>query len=209
MRTVVGWGTICLLLLAVVLVPFVLFEAQAAGAVDALLLGNHGRQFLAVALGALLAADIFLPVPSSLVSTACGSLLGFGGGMLVSWVGMTAGCVLGYVLGAVAGRPVVARLGGEKEMTRVELALERRGQWMIILFRAMPVLAEVSVMFAGVCRMPLGRFLSTSALANLGISAAHAGVGARAVGAGSFLLAFAGALLLPATACLIARLLKT
>lgn len=208
-RAVFGWGAVCALCLALTLVPFFLFETKIMGAVDVLLREYHGRQLLAVALGALLAADIVLPVPSSLISTACGSLLGFWGGMFVSWVGMTAGCVVGYFIGSSAGAGTVNYLAGERELARVSRVAERHGPWVIILFRAVPVLAEVSAMFAGVCRMPLWRFVGISALSNLGISAAYAWVGSAAADANSFLLAFVGALVFPAIPWGLARLFKS
>lgn len=208
-RTVFGWGAVCALCLGLTLVPFFLFESKIMGAVDVLLREYHGRRLLALALGALLAADIVLPVPSSLISTACGSLLGFWGGVLVSWAGMTAGCVVGYFIGSSVGVGAVKRLAGEAELERVGRMAERHGPRVIILFRAVPVLAEVSVMFAGVCRMPVGRFAVFSALSNLGISAAYAGVGSAAADVNSFLLAFAGALLFPAIPWGLAKLFKS
>ncbi|MFP2910634.1 DedA family protein, partial [Pyxidicoccus sp. 3LFB2] len=63
-------------------------------------------------LGGLLAGDIFLPVPSSLVSTAAGGLLGFWGGLATNWVGMMGACAVGYALGARAGTSALRSHGG-------------------------------------------------------------------------------------------------
>ena len=54
--------------------------------------------------------------------------------------------------------------------------------------------------------MPLRQFTLLVALSNLGLSLAYAAVGAYSVGRESFVLAFAGALLLPAIALGIARI---
>ena len=59
------------------------------------------------------------------------------------------------------------------------------------------ILAEAAVLFAGMGKMPFTRFILLSTLANLGVSAAYAAIGAFAAGVNSFLLAFAGAMLLP------------
>lgn len=53
--------------------------------------------------------------------------------------------------------------------------------------------------------MPWRGFLTASLLANLGISATYAAVGASAARAGSFLLFFAGMVLLPAAALWLVR----
>jgi len=157
-------------------------------------------------LAGLLAADVVLPVPSSLVSTACGVLLGLWGGALVSWLGMTAGSVAGYWLGSKVGRRAAERLVRRQDLERVGRAAARFGDWVIILFRAVPVLAEASVVFAGALRMPRARFLVLSGLSNLGISLAYAAVGAFSVKVESFLLAFGGAILVPLAAMLVAML---
>lgn len=151
-----------------------------------------------------LAADIVLPVPSSLLSTAAGALLGFAGGTLTSWLGMTAGCLIGFLL---SRRVPGEKMLGPAEMQRVRNAQQRYGDWMLMLFRAVPVLAEASVFFAGLTLMPLRRFLLITATSNLGISLAYAGTGAFFAGRESFLMAFAGAIAIPAVAMLGARLL--
>lgn len=115
---------------------------------------------------------------------------------------------MGYVLGARAGAATVRRLAGEAELERVARAAERHGHWFLLLFRGVPVLAEASVVFAGLSRMSPHRFLVTCALSNLGISASYAAVGASSMEAGSFLLLFAGWVLLPALALLLVRGMK-
>jgi uncharacterized membrane protein YdjX (TVP38/TMEM64 family) len=151
-------------------------------------------------LAGLLALDVLLPVPSSLVSTAAGAMLGFWGGVASSWLGMTAGCLLGYWLGTRA--PLSA------DMERVARARNRYGDLALVLFRAVPVLAEASVLFAGFTRMPRARFLRVTALSNLGISAAYAGAAVYSARKESFLLAFGGAMAIPAAGLLVARLLR-
>lgn len=208
-RSLILWTSVILFILLVILVPFFLFETGINRYIDGLIEGGGSRALLAAVLSGFLAADVFLPVPSSLVSTASGALFGLPAGTLVSWIGMTAGCLIGYLVGLKAGAPLIERLAGRSELDRAERARERYGAWTIILFRAVPVLAEVSVLLAGLSRMPAGRFLLLSALSNLGISAAYAAVGAMAYGSGAFLIAFAGAILLPAAAMGVVRLLRS
>jgi hypothetical protein len=137
-----------------------------------------------------------------------GTLLGFWSGLLVSWCGMTIGCLLGYVFGARAGRPAVAHLIRMAEIERVEHTAERYGHWVLILFRAVPVLAEISVVFAGISHIRAGCFITVTASSNLGISLVYTGIGFAAADAASFLLAFTGAILVPGIAWFIVKVLE-
>ena len=67
------------------------------------------------------------------------------------------------------------------------------------------MLAEAAVIMAGVARMPFGRFMVWTGLANLGISVIYAATGALAMSWNSFLLALAAAILLPLVALLATR----
>ena len=67
------------------------------------------------------------------------------------------------------------------------------------------MLAEASVVFSGLARIPLARFATVMILANFGIAAAYAAVGAYAMRLDSVLLAFAGATALPAAFMLLTR----
>ena len=179
------------LTLALILVPFFLFGEQIERATLRFVESPPAWWATASVLTGILALDVVLPVPSSLVSTAAGALLGFWGGLVASWTGMSAGCLLGYWLGTRVPR----RFSG---MDRVRAARDRYGDWVLVLSRAVPVLAEASVLFAGFTRMPRARFFWITALSNLGISLAYVGAAAYSARQESFLLAFAGAIVVPA-----------
>ena len=201
----VRWAVLWTLLIAVVLVPFLIFEKQFEALATWLAAGNASGWATAGAVGALLALDVFLPVPSSIVSTGAGVLLGFWPGAAVIWIGMTLGCVIGYVFGAYASVPA-RRLVGEQRLANAGKVMDRYGPWAIVICRPIPVLAESSVVFAGLVKSPIGPFLWLTALADLGIALAYAAVGAFSMAAGSFLLTFAGAIALPGIALLAGRL---
>jgi uncharacterized membrane protein YdjX (TVP38/TMEM64 family) len=197
----VRWEILWTILIAVVLVPFLIFEKQFEQLATWLAHGNASGWATAGAIGALLALDVFLPVPSSIVSTGAGVLLGVWPGAAVIWIGMTLGCIIGYVFGAYAAGPA-RRLVGADGLTDAGKIMERYGPWAIIICRPIPVLAESSVVFAGLVRSPVGPFLWLTALADAGIAIAYAAVGAFSMQAGSFLLTFAGAIALPGLALL-------
>ena len=198
------WAIVWAILIGLVLIPFFLFESE-FNAFAARMTGTGTAAWLAgLSIFGLLALDVVLPVPSSIVSTAAGVLLGVWLGAAVVWAGMMVACLLGYGLGAKAAG-AAHRFVGEDGLRRAESLMRRYGDYTIILCRPVPVLAEASVIFAGLVGAPLGRFVVLSVLSNLGIALGYAAFGAYSMRIDSFLAAFLGALLLPGLAILIAR----
>ena len=200
-QNIVRWLLLCGGVLAIILVPFFLFgEKIETWTEDFLESSTDQAGWIAMVLGALLASDVLVPIPSSLTSTAAGLFLGFAAGTLTSLTGMTISCILGYWLGGRFGRPLASRLVGDHELTRLERLSQRVGNWVIVISRPVPVLAEASVLFAGISGMSTYQFLLLSILSNLGISVVYAAVGAFSATTNSFLLAFAGSILVPLVA---------
>ena len=194
-------------MLSLIIVPFIGFGADfERWAADSIQLANLPL-VVALLVAGLLAADVLLPVPSSVVSTASGAFLGWPLGAVVSAVGMTLGCVLGFVVGRTTGRAATNRLVGPRELQRLSAAADRHGDWVLVSARAVPVLAEASTVFAGMSGMSLRRFLCLVTLSNLGISLVYAAVGNYAVDVSSFLLAVAAAVMLPVLAAALFRTL--
>jgi uncharacterized membrane protein YdjX (TVP38/TMEM64 family) len=199
------WTLVTLLLLALILVPFFLFEDSFNALADQLVRGGSSPGYVAAAIVGLLASDVFLPIPSSIVSAAAGVLLGFWRGAAAVWIGMMAACLLGYVFGARASA-AARRFVGDDGMARAAAVANRYGDLAIVLSRPVPVLAEASVIFAGIVHRPFGRFLSLTLWSNLGIAVGYAAIGAFSMRVESFLLAFIGAIALPGVAILTSRL---
>jgi len=200
------WLLLGLIIFAFILVPFFLFgDIIATWTQDFLKSASERSVLVAVVLSALLAIDIFLPVPSSVVSTAAGLFLGFTGGMMTSLVGMTVSCTLGFWLGVRYGRPIASRLVGADELQRLDDIRRQVGDWLIVVARPVPVLAEASVLFAGMSRMPTYRFMGLTTLSNFGISTVYAAIGALSATLNSFLLAVAASILVPLLAMIIMR----
>ena len=192
------WLLLWAVVVAIILLPFFVVGGYIDTWTREFLASASGQPVLvAVVLGLLLATDILLPVPSSVVSTAAGLFLGFAAGLVTSLAGMTVSCIAGFWLGAGLGRPMASRMVGTGELKRLENMSRRFGDWIIVIARPVPVLAEASVLFAGMSRMPASRFMLLSTLSNLGISAAYAAIGAMSATINSFLFAMAGAILIP------------
>jgi uncharacterized membrane protein YdjX (TVP38/TMEM64 family) len=200
----VRWFLVSVALLAVVLVPFVLFEDQFNALAARLAAGDGPTWTTALAIAGLLASDCLLPIPSSIVSATAGVLLGFARGTAVVWAGMMVSCGIAYVIGRRA-ESGTKRFVGDASFERVTHLSQHYGNFALVVCRPVPVLAEASVIMAGVTRMPVARFLITCALSNLGVAVGYAAIGAFSMRFDSFLLAFLLSLAIPGLGMLIAR----
>jgi uncharacterized membrane protein YdjX (TVP38/TMEM64 family) len=172
-------GAATLLLLALILIPFFLFGADMEARSAAL--AAAGRGAIASGGAALLALDIILPVPSSLLATAIGAALGPWLGTLVNATGLTLGCAAGLLLGR-SGSPLARRMLGSALFERFTAASARNGIVLILACRAVPVLGEASIVAAGAGRAPFGPALAAAAAANLVIGAVYAFAGTAPFG---------------------------
>ncbi len=189
-----------------VIIPFLIWGDAVNAAAGSLIGQAQERRLLTgLALTALLAVDILLPVPSSLVSTACGMTMGFVGGTAASFMGMTISVLGGYLLGRFSAAYAEKMIGSaETEMLRRFQA--RYGVWLLLLMRPVPVLAEVSVLFSGISRCPFLIVFLMTALGNLAVSAAYAAVGVWGGLSDSFIPAFLASIALSGLLMLLARI---
>jgi uncharacterized membrane protein YdjX (TVP38/TMEM64 family) len=205
MKNRLGWAAVLAVLLALILIPFFLWEDAFTQKAAELAKADAAPALMALAFAGLLAADVALPVPSSLVSVLAARLLGFFPGCLTIWLGMTAGCLAGYWLGAKGGAKAAEKFVGAPELERARGLALRFGAPFLAVSRAVPVLAEASVILAGMTGMPLRRFMAVTSLSNLGIALIYSMLGTLQLQEGSLLLAIGGAVMFPALAILGAR----
>jgi uncharacterized membrane protein YdjX (TVP38/TMEM64 family) len=203
-----SWALIAGVLLIVILIPFFLFEKEVNSWVERSTRPELRRASIAAAVVLLLGVDVFLPIPSSVVSTTAGATLGFSAGLAASATGMTLGCLLAHLCGRKWGLRLVRRFVRDRDFEVVSDRYRRNAGWALAAMRPVPVLAEASTLFAGVTGMPLPMFLTITTLANIGISAVYCAAGARAVSGSSFLLAFAASLALPGLAMAVSHFLR-
>jgi len=173
-----------LLVLLIPVVPFLLFGDESEAwfthhVLDSPWLSENGWQAALAVTGALM-ADILLPVPSSAVMTFAGAKFGSILGTLINWIGLSLSCALGYGIGLLCGLPLLSRFSRADELAETTRWINRFGHWILAGFRGLPVLAEASVLLAGVYRMPAVRFLAPVLLANFAIASLYAVVGSVA-----------------------------
>ncbi|MBX7165357.1 MAG: VTT domain-containing protein [Pirellulales bacterium] len=154
---------------------------------------------------AALAADVLIPIPSSFVSTLAGAKLGIGAATLVSWLGMTLGAFGGFALARAGGRPLLARLARPDDVARLEGLAERLGPSLLVATRAVPVLAEASVLLLGTTRLAWKRFAPPVVLANFGIALVYGILGALAMDYAVMAFALVGSIAVPVAATWLAR----
>ena len=191
------WILLALTALALIIVPFALYGDWFAERVSGLLGSGAARPVVAVSVVGLLASDVVAPVPSSLVATAAGMLLGLGPGAAASWIGMQTGALVGYAVGNTAGAAAARRFVGRPSL---ETAASLHSRWAaasLVASRAVPVLAEASVVAAGAASMPIGKFAWATGLSNAAIAVVYAAVGAHALEANAFALAFVASVVVP------------
>lgn len=153
----------------------------------------------------ILAADVLVPVPSSFVSTLAGARLGIAAATVASWLGMTLGACAGFGLARLGGRPLLARLVRADDVARLEHLGARLGPTVLVVTRAVPVLAEASVFFLGATRLSWARFVGPVALANLGIALVYSVVGQVAWQQAAIVPALVASVVLPVAATWLAR----
>lgn len=182
---------------AVPLVPWLLWGARLDHAVAAWLDPPPTAPVLAAAEIGVLAADILLPVPSSLVATLGGASLGVIAGTACAWLGMTLGSCAGWLLGRAAGIRGAVPVDAETRAF-VEAKQCRYGPLVVVVTRPLPILAEAAALMAGSAGMPGRVFLAAAAPANLAIAFAWSLAGSLGRDADSLQWVAVAALAVPA-----------
>lgn len=144
---------------------------------------NPGAGAALVIVG-LLAVDVFLPVPSSLVMVLSGAVFGVAWGAGLALVGSVGGEWLGFELVRRYGRSMAGRLVGESELATLSRFFDQFGTIAIIVSRPLPVVMETMSVVAGLSAMSRGAFLLASLIgtAPIAVVYAYAGAVSREVG---------------------------
>jgi uncharacterized membrane protein YdjX (TVP38/TMEM64 family) len=177
-----------LLVFAVLLVPIIpwaIFGPAMESGIEGLLahVGTTASARLGIGAAgvALLAADSFLPVPSTIVMSSLGLSFGILVGGILASLGLALSGLIAYLACRRFGRRVALRIAGEKGMQRLESATRRLGPAVIAITRAVPVAQEATACLAGLSEMPMSSFLPALLLGSVATGFAYAAIGASAM----------------------------
>jgi uncharacterized membrane protein YdjX (TVP38/TMEM64 family) len=125
--------------------------------------------FLILAL-AILHSVVFYP--AEIVDAAAGFAYGFFPALVLVMFGWILNGLICRAIGQSIARPLLDRWFGEERFERAERAIERGGPTLLLAMRLIPILPFSIVSYAaGAARVPLWRFLWTTVLGYLPITA--------------------------------------
>lgn len=118
---------------------------------------------------ALIHAVVFYP--AEIVDAAAGFAYGFFPALALMTAGWLLSGLFCWAVGHRVARPLLDRWFGEERFERVEQAIERGGPTLLLAMRLIPILPFSVVSYAaGAARVPLWRFVWTTALGYLPIT---------------------------------------
>jgi uncharacterized membrane protein YdjX (TVP38/TMEM64 family) len=159
-------------------VPFLILGASFEARVRDWIQSEVSPLTQALAVAGALAADIFLPIPSSAVITYAGGVIGFAATVVASWLGLTAGCVVGFGLARWFGQSFATRFSSQQDLSVLRHSVDRYGPIALLVTRPLPILAEACVLLTGTTRLPWTRFVAPIAVGNAIVSVVYAACGA-------------------------------
>lgn len=128
---------------------------------------------------ALIWADVFLPVPQTVVIVALGIIYGTLIGGLLGSLGLITGGLLGYALMRTSVRRVVERFVGARSLKKMERLFDHRGAWAVVFTRSFPYsVPEIMVFLAGLAGMPMRKFIAALTIGSVPVAFAFAALGA-------------------------------
>jgi len=139
---------------------------------------SHAGAGSAALLIGLLAADLFLPVPSSLVMVLSGAAFGVLWGSIFSLIGSIGGEWLGFELVRRYGLSASRRLVGDEDLSKMRAIMAKHGAAAVLVTRALPVVMETMSVVAGLSTMPRRSFLLASLAGTLPVAVIYAYAGA-------------------------------
>ncbi len=157
---------VSVIIVTLVMLPFLLAGDWFETAGDLLIAKNPGVYLLSLIIIAALTLDVLLPVPSSLVALGAGTLIGGVWGFAVLFTGFMAGAYFGYYLGRYPGRFALARMTSPRTCAQVERYMDASSPLALFICRPVPILAETTVVLAGMGGLSVLKFTGLMLLSN-------------------------------------------
>lgn len=169
--------------LLVPVIPFFILSGYIDPWADQLLEGTLFKDqpvLFGLVVVALLVVDIVLPLPSTIICTVSGGVFGGFLATIICWIGLNLSAGVGYYLSMYLGRPFAVRYTNPDRMEETADMINRMGPWALAICRALPVLAEASVLYVGLYRMKLRYFWPPILISNLLLAFAYCVLGSAA-----------------------------
>jgi len=132
---------------------------------------------------ALIHAVVFYP--AEIVNAAAGFAYGFWAALALMMAGWLLSGLLCFAVGRSVARPLLDRWFGTERFERTEAAIERGGVTLLLAVRLLPIVPFSLVSYAaGAARVPLWRFVWTTTLGYLPLTALFVYFGTRLEGLG-------------------------
>lgn len=204
------------LILALPLIPFLLWDQELEKAiVEWTRTCGSDPWIITGGVTAALAVDLFLPIPSSVLSVFCArhlssivtpSWLGLTLAAFSIWLGMTLGALSAFLLGKLGGQTLARKWVGEEEFARMQKIGNERGAMILVVLRAVPLFAEAAALALACSGVKFWKtFFVPVALSNLGIALIYCILGSSDNGL-PFWAVFLASITIPAVVSLLARL---
>jgi uncharacterized membrane protein YdjX (TVP38/TMEM64 family) len=132
---------------------------------------------------ALALVHAFVFYPAEILDAAAGFVYGFGPALALTMFGWLLSGLLCFAIGRSLARPLLDRWLGIERFERTEAAIERGGPTLLIAVRLIPIVPFSLVSYAaGAARVPTWRFVWTTAVGYLPITALSVYFGTRLEG---------------------------
>jgi uncharacterized membrane protein YdjX (TVP38/TMEM64 family) len=124
-----------------------------------------------------------VPYPAEIINAAAGFAYGFWEAILLVTVGWMASALLCWAFGRSVARPLLDRWFGAERFERIEGMIERGGVTLLLAVRLIPIVPfSLAGYAAGAARVPLWRFMWTTLVGYMPITALAVYFGTRLEG---------------------------
>lgn len=199
------YAIVAAIIAVLILVSFLLVEALGIPLLTDPSDDIRAGGWLAVAIGGgLLLADVFIPIPSSVIMIAQGAAFGVLGGFALSLVASVGGAMIGWWVGHRGSR-IMDRVVSLEEKRQANAFIRRYGLLAIIISRLLPIVAETVSIMSGTMDLGWRRVLVATTIGAIPPALIYAIAGSATTDFASGALVTVGVVLVAGIAWLIGR----
>lgn len=181
---------VIVLLITLFIAMFIAVEALNIGVLrDPTPVMKEGRVVTALIGISLLAADVFIPVPASLIMLINGALFGVFIGTALSIIGGLAAFLVAFMVGRKGG-PWLLRTATPEEREKANRFIHNWGLLAIVITRPFPILSETVAVIAGTTSMSISKGILAAIMGYLPVALLYALIGAIATTFKNLVIAF-------------------